>query len=116
MSILRKISDFLPEFAAMLTGKSDREPIDSVGDLHSFVATRSAYIAQKTLYDRVHAGAAGFQVIPLLPTGILLLQPLTERLSAIVVTVVHRCIPLRRIWPSCPPARFRDQAGGAYGQ
>ena len=34
----------------MLTGKSDREPIDSVGDLHNFVATRSAYIAQKTLY------------------------------------------------------------------
>ncbi len=34
----------------MLAGKSDREPIASVGDLHKFVATRSAYVAQKTLY------------------------------------------------------------------
>lgn len=50
MSLLQKIVDFWPEFAARLTAKSDREPITTMTALHRFVATRSAFVAQKTLY------------------------------------------------------------------
>lgn len=50
MSMMRKIAEFLPEFAARLTAKSDRAPIVAKSDMHRFVATRSAFVAQKTLY------------------------------------------------------------------
>lgn len=50
MSMMRKIADFLPEFAARLTAKSDRSPIATTPDMHRFVASRSAFVAQKTLY------------------------------------------------------------------
>lgn len=50
MSILQKIAEFWPEFTARLTSKSDRQPIETVAQLHDFIASRSAFVAQKTLY------------------------------------------------------------------
>lgn len=50
MSIMRKFVEFWPEFAARLTARADREPIATLADLHRFIATRSAFVAQKTLY------------------------------------------------------------------
>ena len=50
MSIVRKISEFWPEFIARLTARSERGAIDSVNELNNFIATRSAFVAQKTLY------------------------------------------------------------------
>ena len=50
MTILRKFVEFWPEFAARLTARTDREPISDIRQLRHFVATRSAFVAQKTLY------------------------------------------------------------------
>ena len=50
MSLLTKILDFLPQFVARLRIRRDSGPIDSVDALSTFVSTRSAFVAQKTLY------------------------------------------------------------------
>lgn len=50
MSLLTKVLAFLPEFAARLMIRRDSGPIDSVEALSTFVSTRSAFVAQKTLY------------------------------------------------------------------
>jgi hypothetical protein len=44
---------FLRGAAGMFTFRRERAPIDSVAALYDFVATRSTYIAQKTLYGYV---------------------------------------------------------------
>lgn len=48
-----KAADFLRGAASLLRTRRDTAPIDSVAALENFVATRSAYIAQKTLYGYV---------------------------------------------------------------
>jgi hypothetical protein len=48
-----KVADFLRGAAGLLRTRRDTTPIDSVPALETFVATRSAYIAQKTLYGYV---------------------------------------------------------------
>lgn len=50
MSLLTKVLAFLPEFAARFRIRRDSGPIDSVEALSTFVSTRSAFVAQKTLY------------------------------------------------------------------
>ena len=55
MQPLRKAWAFLPEFLARLTVRRDSGPIDSTDALCSFVATRAAFIAQKTLYGYLKA-------------------------------------------------------------
>lgn len=47
---LARIRDFLPEFFARLTVRRDSGPIDTIEGLCRFVSTRSAFVAQKTLY------------------------------------------------------------------
>lgn len=47
---LGRIRDFIPEFFARLTVRRDSGPIDSIDGLCRFVSTRSAFVAQKTLY------------------------------------------------------------------
>ena len=47
---LARIRDFLPEFFARLTVRRDSGPIDTIEELCRFVSTRSAFVAQKTLY------------------------------------------------------------------
>lgn len=54
-SILEKAGRFWLEFSGRLTARRDTAPIDSVAGLEEFVATRSAYVAQKTLYNYVKA-------------------------------------------------------------
>ena len=44
------IKEFIGEFAARFGTRRDKGPIDSPEKLNQFVATRSAFIAQKTLY------------------------------------------------------------------
>ena len=46
---------FLQEFSARLTMRRDADPIDSVSALCGFVSTRSAFVAQKTLYGYLKA-------------------------------------------------------------
>jgi hypothetical protein len=46
-------ADFLRGAAGLLRTRRDTTPIDSVAALEDFVATRSAYLAQKTLYGYV---------------------------------------------------------------
>ena len=48
-----KFVGFWRDFAALLGMRRDAGPIDSVAKLEDFVATRSAYLAQKTLYGYV---------------------------------------------------------------
>ncbi|HIP78126.1 MAG TPA: hypothetical protein EYH07_06655 [Kiloniellaceae bacterium] len=55
MQPLRKAWAFLPEFLARLTVRRDSGPIDSTDALCGFVATRAAFIAQKTLYGYLKA-------------------------------------------------------------
>ena len=47
---LARIREFLPEFFARLTVRRDSGPIDTIEGLCRFVSTRSAFVAQKTLY------------------------------------------------------------------
>lgn len=54
MTILAdKIAGFWRDVASLLGLGADRAPIDSVARLEEFVATRAAYLAQKTLYGYV---------------------------------------------------------------
>jgi hypothetical protein len=52
-SFSEKAAEFLRGAAGMLMPRRDEGPVDSVAALERFVATRSAYIAQKTLYGYV---------------------------------------------------------------
>lgn len=47
---LKQVRAFLPEFLARLSIRRDSGPIDSIEELCRFVSTRSAFVAQKTLY------------------------------------------------------------------
>jgi len=47
---LRQAWDVLPEFIARLTVRRDSGPIDGIDAMCRFVSTRSAFVAQKTLY------------------------------------------------------------------
>ena len=56
MNSLRDMAGgFWREMAGLLRTRRDTTPIDSVSKLEDFVATRSAYVAQKTLYGYVKA-------------------------------------------------------------
>jgi len=48
---LKRAKAFLPEFFARLTIRRDSGPIDSAEALCGYVSTRSAFVAQKTLYS-----------------------------------------------------------------
>ena len=50
---LKQAWAFLPEFFARLSIRRDSGPIDSIDSLCRFVSTRSAFVAQKTLYGYV---------------------------------------------------------------
>lgn len=52
-SLREKAGSFLRSFAILLGAHRDSGPVDSVAALENFVSTRSAYIAQKTLYGYV---------------------------------------------------------------
>jgi len=52
-SFWEKAADFLRAAVGLLRTRRDTTPIDSVAALEDFVATRSAYLAQKTLYGYV---------------------------------------------------------------
>lgn len=52
---LKQTLAFLPEFVARLRIRRDAGPIDSVLALCGFVSTRSAFVAQKTLYGYLKA-------------------------------------------------------------
>jgi len=52
-SILEQAGRFWREFSGRLTVRRDTAPIASVATLEDFVGTRSAYVAQKTLYEYV---------------------------------------------------------------
>jgi hypothetical protein len=52
-SVREKALGFLQRAARLLRTRRDTTPIDSAAALESFVGTRSAYIAQKTLYGYV---------------------------------------------------------------
>ena len=54
-SVREKAADFWQKITGLLRTRRDTTPIDSVAKLNDFVATRSAYIAQKTLYGYVKA-------------------------------------------------------------
>jgi hypothetical protein len=54
-TFLEKAGRFWREIASRLTVRRDTAPIDNVGALQDFVATRSAYVAQKTLFGYVKA-------------------------------------------------------------
>lgn len=55
ISLLTKALAFLPDFVARLTIRRDSGPIDSLESLCAFVSTRSAFVAQKTLYGYLKA-------------------------------------------------------------
>ena len=50
---MKQVRSFLPEFFARLGMSSDSASIDSLVALFRFVSTRSAFVAQKTLYGYV---------------------------------------------------------------
>ncbi len=50
MSFFKKTADFWSEFRGRLTFRYESGPIDSLVQLTDFVVTRSAFVAQKTLY------------------------------------------------------------------
>ncbi len=52
-SVGEKVAGFLSNVASLFGVGRDTGPVDNVGSLEEFVATRSAYIAQKTLYGYV---------------------------------------------------------------
>jgi hypothetical protein len=52
-SLLEKAGDILRQVAALFGVWGDTGPVDSVVALENFVATRSVYVAQKTLYGYV---------------------------------------------------------------
>jgi hypothetical protein len=52
-TIGEKIGGFWHKFATLLGARRDKAPVDSVAALEDFVSTRSAYVAQKTLYGYV---------------------------------------------------------------
>jgi hypothetical protein len=52
-SFWEKAANFLCGVAGLLRNRRETTPIDSVAALETFVSTRSAYIAQKTLYGYV---------------------------------------------------------------
>lgn len=54
-SILEKAGRLWHEVAGRLIVRRDRTPLDSVARLEDFIATRSAYVGQKTLYEYVKA-------------------------------------------------------------
>ncbi len=47
---MKPVLDFLPHFFARLRMRRDSGPIDTIDELCRFVSTRSAFVAQKTLY------------------------------------------------------------------
>lgn len=49
-NLLHGAAQILREVVAKLTVRTDRGPIDTIGGLENFVATRSAFVAQKKLY------------------------------------------------------------------
>lgn len=53
--LFKKAVAFLPELVARLTIRRDSGPIDSVDSVCSFVSTRAAFIAQKSLYGYLKA-------------------------------------------------------------
>ena len=54
MSLLdQKADGFWRKVAALLGMGGDKAPVDSVAALEEFLASRSAYVAQKTLYGYV---------------------------------------------------------------
>ena len=52
-SIRDKAGGLWHQFSALLRTRRESAPIDSVAKLQDFIATRSAYVAQKTLYGYV---------------------------------------------------------------
>jgi hypothetical protein len=52
-SLLQKAGSFLWQVAGLFGAWGDTGPVDSVASLEKFVATRSVYVAQKTLYGYV---------------------------------------------------------------
>lgn len=54
-SIRKRARDLWQAASGLLRTRRDTTPIDSVAKLREFVATRSAYIGQKTLYNYVRA-------------------------------------------------------------
>jgi hypothetical protein len=54
-SFLEKAGRLWPEIVGRLRTRRETAPIDSVAVLQDFIASRSAYVAQKTLYEYVKA-------------------------------------------------------------
>jgi hypothetical protein len=52
-SLREKTGSFWRKFMTLVGARPDTAPVDSVTALEKFVATRSAYVAQKTLYGYV---------------------------------------------------------------
>jgi hypothetical protein len=52
-SVREKAVDYFYQALSLVRRRRDKTPIDSVAKLEDFVGTRSAYIAQKTLYGYV---------------------------------------------------------------
>jgi hypothetical protein len=50
MTLLERSAGVLRDFAARFAARRDNGPIDSVGELERFVASRSAFVAQHKLY------------------------------------------------------------------
>lgn len=53
--MLEKAGEIWRQVCGLLSLRLDREPIDSLAKLEAFAVTRSAYLAQKTLYGYVKA-------------------------------------------------------------
>ncbi|NIA69957.1 hypothetical protein HBA54_15240 [Pelagibius litoralis] len=53
LALLKMALNFVPDFVARLTVRRDSGPLDSLDSVCSFVSTRSAFVAQKTLYGYV---------------------------------------------------------------
>lgn len=53
LTIIERTIEVLRHVPALFSIRQDKSPIDTVAALESFVSTRSAYIAQKTLYGYV---------------------------------------------------------------
>ena len=48
--LLERAKVLVPEFLARVTVRRESGPVDSIESLAGFVATRAAFIAQKSLY------------------------------------------------------------------
>jgi hypothetical protein len=55
MTLIERAAELWRGVWSVLRTRRDRAPIDSIAALEDFVSTRSAYIAQKTLYSYVKA-------------------------------------------------------------